>query len=256
MKRSLTLTIFILLIVIDIGFSQTLSPKVISTSGSFYNNSQGSLSVTIGESSSVNTVSNTLINLIFTQGFQQNESLTVLPVKLIDLTAERINEIVKVSWQVTNESSIVSYTLQRSLDGINFNNIGNVTASNGGSILNKYTFVDAKPLLGKAYYRILITEANGNKRYSWIIELNNTGSHYKVYPMPVYDKAFIEISVPQKISKDLRMYDLLGRIVWNKIIILNVGKNIITIDLTNQAVGTYILKGINNEGIKILKTKN
>lgn len=256
MDKNLTITIFVFLIALDIGYAQSLSPKVTSSSGGFYSNGQGSLSVTIGESSSVNTVSNSLINLIFTQGFQQSESLTVLPVKLINITAERINEIAKISWQVTNEFSIVSYILQRSLDGINFDNIVNIKASNSGSISNNYTFVDAKPLLGNAYYRILINEDNSNKWYSWIVELNNTGSQYKVYPMPVYDKASIEISVLQKISKDLRIYDLLGRIVWNKIVVLNVGKNIITIDLNSQPVGTYILKGIDNNGIKILKTKN
>ncbi len=48
---------------------KTSAQQVITSSGNYYTNSQGSLSVTVGEAV-VNTVNNTSINLILTQGFQ------------------------------------------------------------------------------------------------------------------------------------------------------------------------------------------
>ena len=75
----------LLLIVLNLN-SQTTTPNVVSTSGGFYANSTASLSVTVGELTSVSTVSNASINLILTQGFQQNNSSTGLPVKLIQFT--------------------------------------------------------------------------------------------------------------------------------------------------------------------------
>jgi hypothetical protein len=58
--------------------TKTSAQQVITSSGNYYTNSQGSLSVTVGEAV-VNTVNNTSINLILTQGFQQSTIQSIVP---------------------------------------------------------------------------------------------------------------------------------------------------------------------------------
>jgi len=51
------------------AFAQKLSPEIISTGGGFYSSASGSLAITVGEMTAVNTISKSAG--IFTQGFQQ-----------------------------------------------------------------------------------------------------------------------------------------------------------------------------------------
>lgn len=51
------------------AFAQKLNPEVIGTGGGFYSSASGSLSITVGEMTAVNTISKSAG--IFTQGFQQ-----------------------------------------------------------------------------------------------------------------------------------------------------------------------------------------
>jgi len=68
--RLLRMTVVSMLLLSGIGLSaQQLTPFVLSTSGGYYSNAQGSLSFTTGEMAAIETLSSP--NIILTQGFQQ-----------------------------------------------------------------------------------------------------------------------------------------------------------------------------------------
>lgn len=69
--KTIKVTIFAVLVLCcsASAFAQKLGPEVISTGGGFYSSSSGSLSISVGEMTAVNTISNSAN--IFTQGFQQ-----------------------------------------------------------------------------------------------------------------------------------------------------------------------------------------
>jgi hypothetical protein len=68
-------TLFIIAALPFAMYAQSLTPQVISSTGGFSSNANGSLSYTVGEMSMVNTLSNG--NSILTQGFQQPNDLSV-----------------------------------------------------------------------------------------------------------------------------------------------------------------------------------
>jgi hypothetical protein len=72
------------------SLGQTFTPTVIASAGEVYTNSQGSLSVTIGEMSAVETFQNVGANLIINQGFQQYEQNRTVPLKFISFFAKRM----------------------------------------------------------------------------------------------------------------------------------------------------------------------
>lgn len=70
-------------------YAQSLTPQVISSTGGFSSNANGSLSYTVGEMSMVTTLSSG--NSILTQGFQQPNDLSV---GLIDMTRDEYGSFV------------------------------------------------------------------------------------------------------------------------------------------------------------------
>lgn len=234
-------------------FSQTLMPKVVATSGKFYNNPQGSLSVTIGELASIKTLTNNSINLILTQGFQQNAVSTSLPVKLIEFKAVKNTRFVTLNWKAINESEIQSYTIQRSSNGTDFTNIGKVDAKNIGSFESSYSYNDTSLLAYVIYYRIYITEKTDNNWYSWVVCLRDNYSPIKVFPIPADNIIYLEVSSKLNEYRELRLYDILGNLIWKKIFYLNTGINSIAIDISKQLAGSYLLVGLGEQQIKILK---
>jgi len=87
----------------------------------------------------------------------------VLPVRLILFTATPVNNMVQLSWLVQNEN-LMSYTIERSADGINFSPIATVMATKEKGYMVK----DSSPLVGNNYYRLKMTDNNEMVKYSGI----------------------------------------------------------------------------------------
>lgn len=115
-----------------------------------------------------------------------------LPVNFIGINATKKNDkTVDVKWDVTNELSMQSYEVERSVDGRYFVPITTVhpIGNNGGSY--HYSINDASPNLGNNYYRIKGISINGTVQYSPIVLVGISGmeiSGFSVYPNPVVNQ--------------------------------------------------------------------
>ncbi len=243
--------LFILISIIN--YAQALTPIVICSGGANYNNSQINLAVTIGELTSVQTVSNNSINLILTQGFQQNQNLNALPLNLIDFKNKKVGINNQLKWSVQSEINIISYFIQKSRDGRNFKNFDTVIAKNNSLIETSYSVIDSQVDVGNVYYRLQINELDGSKWYSWILSFNDNINRIKVYPTPFDKNFFIELSQSKKEIKEFKVIDILGRTVWAKTYYLEQGINKLNIDFSTQNTGVYFLSGLGKEIIQIIK---
>ncbi len=223
--------------------SKVVSQQVISTAGDYYSNSNGSLSTTIGEMTAIETVSNPIINLIITQGFQQNDPSTPLPLKLIQFAGNRVTTTIPLKWLIQNEGGVTKYNVQRSSDGGTFFTIGTVTATNQISAEKNYSYVDSVSSSSMLYYRLEIFEKDGSKLYSWIIRINSLGEIVKVYPVPIINSFFIEVNSLADIKKEVKVINNIGGAIFAKTYSLQKGTNKLEIDLTGIPSGTYYLIG-------------
>ena len=233
--------------------SQTTTPIVVSSSGAFYLNSTASLSVTVGELTAISTASNSTNNLILTQGFQQNSAGSSLPVRLIQFTGTKKSTNNILNWKVVEEMGIEKYEVQSSFDGNNYLTIGTVKATNSGSNENSYNYTDNSISKVVVYYRLLIHEKSGSSFYSWIVRISSIGKQYKIYPNPVKDLLTIEVTADLNNTKEIQLFDMQGKLVWKNSYLLTAGNNTIKINLTNQTSGSYLLKGLDVDAIKIIK---
>ena len=119
--------------------------------------------------------------------FKSNVGGSVIPVTITSVRAARRNQDISVDWNVENEINIRHYTVERSSDGRNFNDLGQVQAS--GRLISAYTWLDQQPFSGDNFYRIRYTNADGSIGYSRIVKVDGgkQGRAIVVYPNPVTD---------------------------------------------------------------------
>lgn len=173
----------------------------------------------------------------------------VTPVTLKSFNATLVNGQTKLIWSTTNEINISAYTIERSMDGINFTNAGLVNAANQNN--NDYTFTDAVITDGITYYRIRITDKTGAVKYSSIIAINNKKlDQLSIFPNPVVNNLYVS----HKKATDgatLKVYGIDGR-KMNELI---VGKNAVqsTINASSLAKGAYKLVFTNGDDVQVIK---
>jgi len=116
----------------------------------------------------------------------------MLPLRLQKWTASRNEAGVKIIWNNFSESGIVRYILERSNDGLHFQDI---SAFSPGAA--NYQYLDKTAGTGKLYYRLKLQMDNSNVIYSTTLlvkspNLLNGSTH--IYPNPATNK--LTISLP------------------------------------------------------------
>lgn len=105
----------------------------------------------------------------FTIGFIP---ITPLPIEMIRFDGICTGNAVLLKWITATETGNDFFTIERSIDGIAFSQIGTMNgAGNSTQVLN-YKFDDADPFAGTNYYRIKQTDNNGRYSYSKIIAVD------------------------------------------------------------------------------------
>lgn len=165
----------------------------------------------------------------------------VLPVTIIDFTAEKHDEYVLLKWYATYETNFKSYEVESSTDGINFTKIGAIAGMN----LANYTFTDDQlPNAKRVYYRIRMNDIDGKSSYSKTISvLLNRENDVALYPNPVQQKLNIRLQQSITISNGLQVSDVTGRVVMRQQ--LKRGQQIFDLDVSSLRPGQYFLKIVN-----------
>jgi hypothetical protein len=104
------------------------------------------------------------------------------------ITAQKEGNTIPVEWSVSNDSSMTTYVLQRSTDGINYTTVYTTIAQHNG---NGYSWIDTNPATGTNYYRVLSTDILNEQSYSQVVSvgiptLNVPG--ITVYPNPIQNQ--------------------------------------------------------------------
>jgi hypothetical protein len=110
-----------------------------------------------------------------------------LPVKLLYFNAESRNEMVVCKWATIVEENFHKFFIQRSIDGVTFEDIGEVEGQgfNIQNIESKYSFVDEAPMLGTNYYRLKAVDLDNEYEYFDVRAVRMNGSKkLAVYPNP------------------------------------------------------------------------
>lgn len=168
-----------------------------------------------------------------------------LPTELTSFKAKKTaNNDVKLDWQTATEINNDYFTIERSVDGINWevveirNGAGNSTA-----ILN-YEALDESPYRNTSYYRLKQTDFDGKYSYSQTESINllenQLESNVEIYPNPT--NGLITIEGNSFELEDIKIYNYLGQNVTCHSMITENHEEKVVIDLYNLSKGIYYLK--------------
>lgn len=178
----------------------------------------------------------------------------LLPLKLILFTASKNNNTVNLNWQTTNEKNISHFTVQRNSNGADFTDLNDIPAQSGTGI-NSYAYTDnIENITGdKIFYRLKIIDSDGLYTYTKTVPIAlsvNTATELKVYPNPAKDKLVVSFAMQNTSRAELRITDVSGKIVYNKIV-SNQRNGITDINISSLSKGMYyVMLIIDNNSIQ------
>lgn len=171
----------------------------------------------------------------------------VLPVELTTFTGYNNGSVNVLNWTTASESNSLKFEVEKSLDAVNFEYIGERPAAGNSNTPRSYTLDDPHPVLGNNYYRLKIIDRDGKFKYSDIVvikvnELNTAADGIvSVYPNPTNDKLNIVYQSSIEQSVHLNVYNPIGQSLFSDGYNMNAGLNTIVLNVQPLAKGMYIL---------------
>lgn len=162
---------------------------------------------------------------------------TLLDNQFLQFGAEcTADQSVWLTWEIEEEKDNQFFEVERSLDGMNWEIIGNIISSNTAEV---YKFKDQNPLNGQNYYRLKITDIHNEVSYSNISTISlSQDIGYWVYPNPNQGIFNVDFKGLNESYYLVEVFDALGRVVYKEELSSN--KN--TLNLQEQAKGVYTLR--------------
>lgn len=168
---------------------------------------------------------------------------STLPAIWKDFSVQLKSNNALLSWKTTNEYDVSLYVAEHSIDGINFQAIGNTNALNSAGI-NSYSLPHENLATGKHYYRIKLVDKDGKHQYSIVKVISvggKTGVQVRVNPVPASQLDLI-INVSQNTRVNLSIITPDGKIVQQSAHSISAGTNIVTSDISSLPAGTYLIR--------------
>ncbi len=210
---------------------------------------------------SFNTALDTLVKTFGANGFVTSANFTgtydlsPLPVKMVSFNALRKDNNALLTWTTAQERNASLFEIQRSVDNKKFVKVGVVNAVGNSNKLVNYSFIDKDVVTNAGaqvvYYRLKTIDVDASSETS-IVKVVNFNNDAKgsiaTYPNPFTNELNITINAATAGTADVLLYDLFGKIVYQKQMQVDNGDTNLKVDeLSNLAKGFYVIKVLVND---------
>lgn len=166
----------------------------------------------------------------------------VLPVQLLYFTVTKKETRTLLEWSTAAEYQNRGFDVERSSDGVQFEDIGFVDGAGNSNYVHTYSMYDNAPLPGRSYYRLRQTDTDGRVTYSKIVsvEFILPGNLVQLLPNPTtgYINLVFRLTSPENCT--LTITDLTGRLLYTNQL-RAVTFRAVHLDLSRYANGLYLL---------------
>jgi hypothetical protein len=163
-----------------------------------------------------------------------------LPVELLNFEATAKEKHVELRWSTATEVNNQLFTVEKSLDGFEFFEIGTRVGAGNSNTMRDYYLADDQPVYGISYYRLKQTDYDGKFTYSETVPVSykKKQSEYSVFPNPAGDNVYIIGAAGEKSEVMLRTTD--GKLV--KQFSVDGSRQITPLTLSGLSEGMYMLE--------------
>lgn len=181
-----------------------------------------------------------------------------LPVELLEFSGKYLpGEGNQLFWQIETDDNHLTFLLEKSQDGENFNILHQQPSVSSVEKLQEYTYLDAELESSRQFYRLRVLDANGNISTSNVVEIVSTKTGgpeiTAVYPNPFTNHFTLRFSFPLEENVELRVTDLNGKIIRKAEV--NSGATEHTLSFGDQELpsGIYFLTLLSNQSQLVRK---
>ena len=143
---------------------------------------------------------------------------TPLPIELISFEALEEQGEVIIRWETASETSNSHFTVERSANTSDWEEVQLIPGAGNSSTLNSYQIIDTDPLQGQSYYRLKQTDFNGSFSYSELhrVFVEDKPLVFNVYPNPLNQGQVLTIQTNKGGSEiQLRLINSNGQVMHN-----------------------------------------
>ncbi len=138
----------------------------------------------------------------------------VVPVELTSFAASVSEAGVTLNWATATETNNSGFSIERSVDNVDFNSIAFVDGMGTTTEKTSYTYVDNSISAAKAYYRLKQIDFDGTSAYSNVVEVDLTVptdfSISQNYPNPFNPSTTIKFGLPVEAKVTINLFNTLG----------------------------------------------
>jgi len=176
-------------------------------------------------------------------------SFISLPVQFTLFNAKCDNKKVLLKWKTAQEQNSSHFDIEKSEDGIHWTVISTLPAAGNSNSERSYSFTDNNPVQNN-YYRIAEYDLSGKSQFTSILQSScNATNTFNVWPNPVHDKAFINITADKDSQVMIKIFDSKGALVKMQSVMALQGSNQFSVDMKPLSSGVYSFSIAWNNGL-------
>jgi len=124
-----------------------------------------------------------------------------LPVQLVYFKAFKRHQGAICKWEISSYYKTKYFVVEKSLDGIYWEDVGKIPLENKESSSNTYSISDDSPFSGISYYKLSEVDINDNiTPYSISMLEMESSNNLKIYPNPSHGELNIEVTAESEAS--------------------------------------------------------
>ncbi|MBP5412633.1 MAG: T9SS type A sorting domain-containing protein, partial [Bacteroidales bacterium] len=169
-----------------------------------------------------------------------------LPVELLYFTAECMGEATQLQWSTASETNNEYFTIERSSDAVNYEEVARIQGAGTTSQRNDYSFMVDNNSTAITYYRLRQTDIDGKYEIFTPIAIQcqneKTATEISIYPVPANDQ--VNIFSSNSPMTRIEIYSIMGAKVAEE----QAEGNQATLHIGNLARGVYAVKVFTEDG--------
>lgn len=172
---------------------------------------------------------------------------SALPVEWLDFTASTFQQKVQLNWQTASEFNNSHFIVQRSINGIDFENTARINSAGNSNSIQQYSWNDDISSVSNSsilYYRLLQIDLDGKYSYSKVVQVRiekNTAWISSVIN-PVKNNIQFTLQAERQGTLSIKLIDIQGRAMIKKTQVLSQGINNVQLPAAQLAKGMYLLE--------------
>lgn len=188
-------------------------------------------------------------------------SQSPLPVELVTFVGWNEGDVNQLEWVTASEINNEMFVVERSVDAVDFMEIGSVPGNGTTDVEHTYNLTDETPVNGWNYYRLKQIDFDGTFEYSPVIAVEVEGVDYRsaivrVHPNPAFNEINIQLQSSVATTYDMIVLDVTGRVVFTDQVHADAGLNApFGLDIRKYGSGIYVIQMVDQQTGERLETK-